>query len=420
MINGNFVNQNQWLQNNNSFSSFTDASSFASLGNGTFTNSPTVQTFGNIAPGSSYGVTQNINYSQPGASFANTGFGGTGFAPAPIIQQPQIIPQAYSMPIYQPPQQQFYPQPQPYYPQPQPYYPAPAGGDGSLAILQAVLVPLMQMMQSMMMMFMQNGAFVGPGFQPSLQYPGQGNQGYGQGYDQPQYEEEIIDETIVVEHGRVWGDPHFVGAEGGKYDVMGEPGKVYNILSDRGIQMNARFDSWKGQADATIMSDVGITLGRDQVQFGVDGKLFINGEEVEDGQHLGGKVVKNGDTVTINSGEYEITLKDNGDHLNYDFKSSNVVSDGVKPHGLWGQSADGDGNPRNGDEGKGAQGGGAIEKLDGTISERGDKETYKLYEVGGLFDTNFQNFNKFRTQARPGNRNAFIAANGAANADFNF
>ena len=148
------------------------------------------------------------------------------------------------------------------------------------------------------------------------------------------------------------------------------------------------------------MGDIGLTLGNDKVSFNADGALSINGEAKEDGSYLNGAITKEGDQVKVNHGEYQLTLdrveNARGDYLNMAYSSDNVATDGVMPHGIWGQTADGDGQARNGDKGKGAQGGGAIEGLDGEITESGDKTTVTHYEVGGLFDTNFANFNRFR------------------------
>ncbi len=387
-------------------------SNMTSLGSN-FTNSPAVQTFGNVGAGSSYGVTQNINYSQPNASIGaplGTPAGLSGFpqtpvaapAPAPVpatgpLSQPSggFFQAAQSLPTQYPPQNYYY--------APQPQQAGGSSNNSEAGLIQAILAPVMQMMTLMITTLMQNGSFVGPQFKGDIDFKGENgvDEAAETAVDEVPFEEEIIEEEIVVDKGKVWGDPHFVGAEGGKYDVMGSPGKIYNILSDQSIQFNAKFDKYKGQDDATIMSQAGLTIGNDQIEYGIDGKLLINGEEMKDGSYLEGKIVKKGANVTINTSEWTVVLKDNGDHLNYDFTSGNAVADGVRPHGLFGQSADGDGKVRNGDEGKGAQGGGAIEKTDGTITEKGDKETYKAYEVSDLFDTDFENFNKFHHQANP-------------------
>lgn len=200
---------------------------------------------------------------------------------------------------------------------------------------------------------------------------------------------------IKAEHGRIWGDPHFVGAEGGKYDVQGEDGKVYSLLSDKGVQVNGLFKAGRNEG-TTLVNKLGITLGSDQIEIGVNGALKINGEaKTEDGVYLDGAINKRGGDIAIKTAEYDIDVQSKKGNINLDLRSHNVVADGVKPHGLWGQTADGDGEKRNGDKGRGAQGGGAIENADGEITERGDKTAVETYEVGGLFDVEFDTFNRF-------------------------
>ncbi len=202
---------------------------------------------------------------------------------------------------------------------------------------------------------------------------------------------------IVHADGTIWGDPHFVGADGGKFDVHGEHGKYYNILSDSGLQVNARFGNW-GNNGATIMSEFGLVVDGEEIAFNRAGQLYIDGETTsKDGSYLDGSVVKKGNSVTVSTDEYDITMYIKsgsiGTYLNFDFASDNVAADGVLPHGIWGQTADGDGIARNGDTGASAQGGGAIEDADGNITARGDKQAYKIYEVDGLFDTTFAHHN---------------------------
>ena len=199
---------------------------------------------------------------------------------------------------------------------------------------------------------------------------------------------------MPVNNATIQGDPHFVGADGGRYDVQGKAGKTYNILSDKDLQVNAKFQAYGG-GGATTMGEIGVTMGQDQVQIDKAGKVTINGEAMEGNSALDGAITKSGKVVTVKSGEYQIKITSAGGYLNAAFNSDNVAADGVMPHGVWGQAADGDGKARNGDKGAGAQGGGAIEGLDGEISKKGDKTTVQQYEVNGIFDTDFANFNRF-------------------------
>ena len=139
-------------------------------------------------------------------------------------------------------------------------------------------------------------------------------------------------------------------------------------------------------------------MGKDQVKINATGALTINGEAKKDGTYQvdGGQVTKKGNLITLQDQEHAVTVSAQSGYLDLGFKSTNVNADGVMPHGLWGQTADGDTKVRTGDQGANAQGGGVIEKLDGTISARGDKTTVSLYEVANVFDTNFANFNRFK------------------------
>ncbi|WP_020560095.1 hypothetical protein [Thiofilum flexile] len=207
---------------------------------------------------------------------------------------------------------------------------------------------------------------------------------------------------VAINNGaQVFGDPHFRGAEGDTYDVKGDDNKVYNLLSDKGVQLNSTF---KGN----FMQDYGLTVGENQISFNKAGKLMINGQEQKDGTYLDGMVEKKGKTVKVKAGEYDLTLMTKGNYMDVAFASKNVAADGVMPHGLWGQTADGDGKKR---VGKGNDGTGAIERLDGSMAQKGDK-TYQLYEVKDIFDTGFANFNRFQ-----GNNNGepavAVAATGA-------
>lgn len=208
--------------------------------------------------------------------------------------------------------------------------------------------------------------------------------------------------TLAVDQGRIWGDPHFVGEDGGQYDVQGVAGQHYNILSDAGLQVNARFDEF-GHAGSgmTVMGAIGITIGNDQIEINKDGRVLINGEAVSSGTYLDGKVtVTEGRHVQIKEEEYSFRVDfqkhSGGDHLNIEnIRSDNAAADGVLPSGLWGVTVDYDDDARNGDAGKGTQGGGAIEDLEGNITERGDRTTVQDYEVNGLFQTDFEHHNRF-------------------------
>lgn len=267
------------------------------------------------------------------------------------------------------------------------------GGGGGNSALKDILSDLSDVLQRLI------GQLEGEG----------GGSGGGGGGDPVSAEPQVI-----AGSGRIWGDPHFIGQDGGKYDVQGEAGKTYNLLSDQNFQMNGRFDQYKTTDGLTVVGAVGISAGSDQVSVEKDGTVMVNGEELEAGETVqladGGSVsyAANGGSVSIDSGEWETDIQfrnkgtSNRAHLNIDVKTDNALADGVKPHGLLGQTFDLDDDARNGDKGKGTQGGGAIEGLDGEITARGDRTTVENYEVTGLYDRNFDDFNQFFDDAESG------------------
>lgn len=198
-------------------------------------------------------------------------------------------------------------------------------------------------------------------------------------------ETEVVDGKLATS-GRVWGDPHFEDSDGGKYDVQGEGGKYYNLLSDKGIQVNGLFTEAGSKATdgtpMTVITALGITTGNgDNIEI-KDGTAYLNGKALADNSttdlknaagEVVGKIVDQGNTIVVESGEYKITTQAKG-AFDIKFESPDVKADGVMPDGLWGQSVDEDKVGRTATD---LQGTGAIEG------------SYKDYEVRGLFDTNF-------------------------------
>jgi len=206
--------------------------------------------------------------------------------------------------------------------------------------------------------------------------------------------------TFTVAGAQVSGDPHFNGFDGDKYDVQGESDHVYNILTDRNMQFNAYFFK-NPSMGGTVIGSIGIKFGRNRVYYDKDGNADINGEMVTDGvRHLDG-----GATVEVSSKpgsrklrftclDYSVRLAVKEEHnerlyLNQRVTISNhrvatIMSSGISPHGLLGQTADLDGKARHGKIGADAQGEGAIEG------------SYKDYEImsGNVFGDDFK-FNRF-------------------------
>ena len=244
---------------------------------------------------------------------------------------------------------------------------------------------------------------------------------------EPDYEPPIYDGG---DDGGCYGDPHFSDfdakpEDGWTYDVMGEAGKTYSIISDRTVQLNARFDEWSGP-DATIMSEMGIQVANpkdlsqvDRLYFDAqnDNKKLSNAAPTFNGVAMqanvavkladGGTAIWDGKhKMTVTTAEYTMTMdrKDSahGGHMNMTAKitsGANPFADFVGAHGILGQTADGDGEIRRGDRGKVAQGGGALDTFDAdgnTVrSQSGDKTLHNNYQTDGLFGTTHNAFNRF-------------------------
>ncbi|MEJ2639047.1 MAG: hypothetical protein P8010_05680, partial [Desulfosarcinaceae bacterium] len=200
-------------------------------------------------------------------------------------------------------------------------------------------------------------------------------------------EEGSPDEEPIAanEHGRIWSDPHFMGGDYGTYDIQGEAGKTYNLLSDSGLQLNGQFDPY--QSEGTAVGKTGLTVtGEDgsssQIAFTKDGNAEIDGEAMVEGQVY---ALADGGSAKLEDGELTVTTAEgytieqaarswDGDFINIDvYTGENGVGNGHLPGGLLGQSFDADNAARSGNLGHGAQGEGAI---DGVVQD---------YEMDGLF-----------------------------------
>ena len=174
--------------------------------------------------------------------------------------------------------------------------------------------------------------------------------------------------------GVVYGDPIFE-SNGGRYEVRGEAGKIYNLLSDRDIQINARFVP-SGTVE-TNLGDFGITIRNHQLEYREGGEVFLNGLRLESGMEAvlenGETITWNGHALTIQTNEYrEIRITPN--RIEVRTAELGVFQDCIMPHGLLGQAFDVSGLARNG---TGIQGEGAIQG------------NYRQYEVSALFSNSF-------------------------------
>ena len=157
--------------------------------------------------------------------------------------------------------------------------------------------------------------------------------------------------------GSVTGDPFFKHMQTGEvYEVRGfadgEDGDgddIYNIYSDLGLQVNAKFSKSRVNPRETIMSEIGVVLNGDRIHFDINGGLpTINGQALQKGESrvLSGGLVslsEDGKQLTLAHKEGVFTFDINQDsHIDIsrlETSAELVASDGVMPHGLFGQTA---------------------------------------------------------------------------------
>ena len=87
--------------------------------------------------------------------------------------------------------------------------------------------------------------------------------------------------SIFFTNTAVLGDPQFVGLRGQSYQVHGMDGAIYNLISDKNLQVNSRFvfltegqcPIIDGVVDTNCWSHPGSYIGEMSFQQVVDGKL---------------------------------------------------------------------------------------------------------------------------------------------------
>lgn len=202
----------------------------------------------------------------------------------------------------------------------------------------------------------------------------------------------------------VFGDPHFTGFEGEHFDFHGVPDKFYNLLSDKDIQLNTYFRKWatSGDANFTVIETIGLKIEEEKLYFDINSLVKHNDEKVElpftmkhfsvskftelpdeYKEHVNnpefGKFIECYRVETEYYGFDFIVATDNFNPPYFNV-SSWIKTDKRRPHGIIGQTADFDGQPR---QATGNQGEGVIEGV------------YTDYEVSSLFADDFK-FNKYK------------------------
>ena len=167
-----------------------------------------------------------------------------------------------------------------------------------------------------------------------------------------------LEEPVAAsEEGLFWGGQHVVGGDGGTYDVQGEAGKVYDLLSDTGLDFRGQFESW-GDDGLTVIGETGLTvgegLGSDYINFRKDGSARINGQLMEAGLIYdladgGTAILENGQLTVTTAEGYTICQQADGSSIDFDVTTGeNGVDNGQLPGGLLGQTFDADDTARDG------------------------------------------------------------------------
>ena len=179
-------------------------------------------------------------------------------------------------------------------------------------------------------------------------------------------------------HGSVTGDPHFVGADGEKYDIKGKPGKTYNLIADKDMSVNARFAAY-GNKGNTVMEALGFNFGKDKLSLDVrDGKSLLryNGADVDtsknwshDGYSWDSKKQQLNVKKKVEKEDWDLTanVKGKGKDAYLDLyinKGSKVDKNDTKTTGLWGDSISGKKEAVNKDGGAGVINGANGKPLD--------------------------------------------------------
>eukprot|EP00824_Muranothrix_gubernata_P023898 TRINITY_DN66_c0_g1_i2.p1 TRINITY_DN66_c0_g1~~TRINITY_DN66_c0_g1_i2.p1 ORF type:complete len:436 (+),score=92.62 TRINITY_DN66_c0_g1_i2:57-1364(+) len=190
------------------------------------------------------------------------------------------------------------------------------------------------------------------------------------------------------------GDPHFTGFHGGQYDVMGEPGKVFSILSDSNVAVNARFIQYP-EDEATYMGEIGVVVGTSHLHVDTSGVMTLHPLRSEDSHTYlldnDGTATYEGQEIVIRASGWVIRISRKLEmrdtkllHLDVAFDTiTGAAPSGSCPHGLWGQTVCRAGRS----VGQGTQGEGVIE---------GTWRDYVI-ESDDLFDPVFA-YNRFTMQ----------------------
>jgi len=98
----------------------------------------------------------------------------------------------------------------------------------------------------------------------------------------------LIPEIIAPnEIGKVYGDPHFIGGDGGTFNYYGHDSGKYSLLSDQGLNFNGKFSYANDFNTKTVVSKTQTNIDNDdgtfdRIRFLANGTAKLNGEKLID------------------------------------------------------------------------------------------------------------------------------------------
>jgi len=160
--------------------------------------------------------------------------------------------------------------------------------------------------------------------------------------------------AVVEQPGGASGDPHLIGFLGQRYLIEGEPGHIYNLITTPSFQLNVRLEKSDGPHNFTIISEVGIRVGKDRIFTSEWAHLRLNDEPVgevrsvtlSDGVSvLTRDVDRRNQGQTLTTPEFFLRMMPRGYEI--DLKELRMLRKGSEEvHGLVGQSWKAEGWPK--------------------------------------------------------------------------
>ena len=153
--------------------------------------------------------------------------------------------------------------------------------------------------------------------------------------------------TPKMETARLWGDPHLVGADGGKYGVQ-ELG-YHNIVTDGNFKVIGNFAPTR--KDKSFMAESGVVFGNNRLKITPDGNIVYNNAEQQWGENNQmtldgfGTLRRKGKNIDFSANGYNLAYELKKDHLDLDISrdvAGIMAGREDSPTGLLGETFDAD------------------------------------------------------------------------------